>query len=339
MKLPSVSVGRLSGKNDALVGKVLLLAILICLIVSVVLRFVNDEPYYIFAPLLSIPILGYGVLALLTGRRFVYLVATVVATVLVAVFDYGYAVVVLFVLLGSVGISAVAGLVQRLGFYPMVRAVERCHSGPKVPVASVLAQFFFCIPDTVEPRDLHIERAVVRRELPFRNVVDSAFIALAPCLVMWILMYLFVYVWFGGIRIHLAAYTVLMYSVLLALIPSVLSTARVRIGESFRLYDGLVMTFKRMDLVLAIVVVLVMVLNRDCTEGMILLVATIIVGFVILVMASAFYYLGFEGKAIDSISGRWNDFRPVDMYEGLGPESTDKKDEGVPGTPVRKKDL
>ena len=135
------------------------------------------------------------------------------------------------------------------------------------------------------------------------------------------------------------AVAVSMYIAALSLLSFSIGTMDIRIehaGVTFRLFDGLIGTAKRMA-VPALLALLILLYAADPGWNAVSLIAISAVFCVVLMfLALTVRLMSDEATFVEDVSRGWSSGHPVDFYAGFdGRDGRHPLNDGVPGTPVR----
>lgn len=320
--------------RDGLIRRCFLPLLCICIAAVAVLELFTDLTVYEALPVLSIPLIMTGLIEMLFCRRWAGLIATAVLCLVSAPYSIKLSIIMAYMMVGAEGIAAVAACFQKSMFFRVLENMEG--RGPSS--WGRMLRFMFGVSDAIDPRDLVSDRTIIRHNMPWSDMVGTAFLALLPTLIVWCIILIMPGVGGAGLGHQVATMTLIMYTVLIALIPVILRSLNVRIRSyrgGFSLYSGLSGSAMKAVLVLLVVFVVAAASPSDPGEiGTILISAVLAMAMV--VTASVAYYLHKEADVADDIRMKWGDFRPVDLYCPLIPKVVPSLHDGVPGTPVRR---
>lgn len=320
--------------RDGLIRRCFLPLLCICILSAAALGSFTDISVYEALPLIAVPLILAGLMEMILGRRWAGLIVVIILCLVAALYSVRLSIIMAYLIVGAEGIATVAACFQKSMFFRVMEHME-C-DGPSA--WGRLLRFLFGVSDAIDPRDLVSDRSIIRHNMPWSDMVGTAFLALLPMLMVWCVIMIMPGVGGAGLGHQVATVTLIMYAVLIALIPIILRSLNVRIRSyrgGFVLYSGLSGSAMKAVLVLLVVFVVAAISPSDPGE-----VGTIIVSAVIAMMmvvtASVAYYLHNEADVADDIRAKWGEFRPVDLYCPLTPKNVPSLHDGVPGTPMRR---
>lgn len=298
---------------------------------------VADVPSYTSICALSLPFIMLGALYMVLDRHWIGLMVSAVLTVVISVVSVPQGLIILCLSMGAEGLATLASVVQCRVFLKPVAFLSSSASDSKG--LHTVARSIFGIPDGIDTRDIESERSIVRHQIPWRDMVGTAVLALPVSMLIWVVVLISPYLGGTGMG-HLSALTSLMlYPVFIALIPSIYASLNVRVGTrsgDVSLYQGLRGTAVKFSVILALMFLIVLVFS-DYGEGELLnIILCMIITAAMTVIASLFYYIGHEPNVVAKVSDDWASCKKVSLYCELGTVSPPSLHDGVPGTPSRR---
>lgn len=322
---------------------VLLVAILASVVIAVALPpLVDGLTFYESSAVIAAPFVLMGAWDMLSRGRWVPLGVSAVISVVLAVVDWRYGAAACLLLIGSSGVASCVDLASRAGLMRVLESVEHGSVRPEPTVLDRVIAFLFDIPQGLDARNMRMNSTIVRSRVP----LDQALRSMLPALVLMVFLWMFVTVNLGfrsdvGDNAPLAM-AVSMYIATISLTCFSLGTMDVRIehaGATFRLFDGLVGTSKRMAAP-ALIALLVLLYAADPGWNAVALIAISAVFCLAMMMLVLMVRITYdESKFVEDAARGWTADHPVDFYAGFdGRDGRHRLDDGVPGTPVRPAD-
>ena len=250
----------------------------------------------------------------------------------------------LFLMVGSIGVVALVDAVQRAVFYHALHRIEYLNIKEKLTFKDKAVAFLFNVPEDLDTRNITMDYDLSRTKLPWREIVNTISMGMMVGLFIWIYISMnpvFMDLSIGA-SVPLLMFTLILYIPVLVMPWSIFRSLNVRIEtnyRNFKIYNGIRATLQRMavPVIAALIFVLFAINTSDIvTVGMyILLSAAMIV--VIVAAVSFIYYWLFEAVTINDIISKWKLFRPVPVFVGLETDGKSSSFDDVPGTPRRDK--
>ena len=335
---------QISAINDSPRMRVLLLAATLVLsaVLAVALPYaVEGMSFYDSCAMMAVPLIALGVWDIVFRQRWLRLVVFSCASVLLLLLDWKVGAVAAMLTFGATGISAFSDLVQRRYLGTVLDSVEHCNVRRRT-VTDRLISFLFNIPEDLDSRDMRMNPAVQREDLPWRAVVDMLIPALVPMIFLW----MFASVSFGFrhdiVDSAIPTMTIVMYILALTLPWTVIRTMDLRVegrGSVFRLYDGLTGTVVRMAVPSFICLVIVLFAASPGWNAAVLVLLSAIFCIALSISSMFAYMLDAEASLVSDVHSDWEESHPVDFYSAYdGRDGRHPLDDGVPGTPRRPAD-
>ncbi len=326
---------------DYIVAYIFLGLLAASLVAVAVLVLATGRSVYQTLPLVALPLFVIGLIDYVYSRR--WLAVLLIAAISAAVYflDPSWTLVILFLFICAAGLAVMTEVIQRHAFYRVLRAVELANVRQDPGIWDRVIIFLFNIPCDLDTRNLTIDGSVKRTRIPWADMAESMVLALVLCMFLWIYMFLNPAFRVATSGIPTYTFTIMLYVALLAMPWTIFKSLNARIETDYRdfsLFRGLLETMKRMFLpsFAALFFLMLALFSGVYTLYYILLSVLMIAATTI--SAGAMYYMRNEPSVIDDITGKWPEFRPVGIYEGLGSRSEHPLDDGVPGTPRRSRD-
>ncbi len=316
------------------------LSFVICA-VFVIWRVLAGAPVYEVLQWMALPFALCGVLYLLHHKIWVPpLVLLAAAAVLYLVGLPHYLIyVVVYLVVGAVGVAAVVDALQRQTFYRTLNRVRYLNVKKHLSLSDRLTAFFYNIPVDLDTRNLVIAPQEGRRKFPWRDLGSSLLLSLGVGMFFWIYLSMnpsFMVVDYQD-YVPTFIFTLMLYIPVLMLPFAIFRSldARVVTGfRDFRLYNGAVATIQRMAVpVFAALMFVLLAMNQADPFKVVwyILLSAVMILTTVGITTLIYYYAMFAQTAGD-IRTKWKLFMPVPLYGGLTAPKTEAE---VPGTPVR----
>ena len=307
---------------------------LIAAVASLAIAGISDayDSYDVF-PLLSLPFVALGVLSFIVGRRWIALAVAAVACLVIFLLSPTWGYIALYTLVCTRGIAQFSASLQRRLIGPTVETVMCSSIRPEKRPIDRLAQFVFRISGNVDTRVMSMESSIRRDALPWDEFLGVLRMALVPCLMMWTVMFTLLAYHMPLNQAYVAAFTVCIYAVALAMPWVILRTLDVRAGSErggVRLYDGVLDNATAMAIPLFLVLLMVAVNMYTGYETVVYIIVSMVVTILFAVIAYVAYYFDLERDVVAHIARERYRFLPED-----GGSSGARPDDGIPGTPER----
>ena len=292
---------------------------------------------YMGLPVMAIPFAVIGLIYYVLNRRYYAVIATIAISA-VAYFIMPTSVLfIIYLLICTEGVAQMTEIVQRQVFYGIIASVERVNIKKKMSLKDRIVVFFFNIPVDLDTRNLMIDRNVSRNKLPWRDMCDTILLALLFCMFLWIYVFLNPSFSIGTSGVPIYTFTIVLYLSMLVMPWSIFNTLDVRIAteyRDFKLYSGLIETFKRMFLpILAAMLFLIAAVNSG-PDGLYYVGMSLVMIVVMIIFTSVLYYTSNESSVVNDILDRWQGFHPSEIYSGYS-DSKSMDLANLPGTPKR----
>ena len=329
-------LSKILGSADRFITVLFLVLLLVAVIAAVGASGLSDtiSIYEVF-PVMALPFAGVGLASYVIRRRWLTLVVAVVVCVVLYVLYAPAGYLALFILVCSRGVAVMSAVAQKRLLARLVGSVERSQTGAGGISGKVLT-FLFGIPPNVDARVVSMDGSVSRRGLPWDELLDTLRIALVPSLMLWTGMFTLLVFHFSIQEAFSTAMTFSVYFAAASLPWLVLRTLNVRIGTEgggYGLYRGLVGTATRMSAPLFLMLVVAVVVLYSGAETFGYIAASAVLTVVVAVVSSAMYYLDFEHSIVKWVGSERGSFLPDE-----NPASRGRRNDDVPGTPVRDAD-
>ena len=319
---------------------ILAVSILVSVILAVVLPSVAEGvDFYESSAAIAAPFVVLGVWDMLVRGRWIPLGISAAISVVLYLLDWRYGAVSAMLLIGSVGVASAVDLASRRFALTVLESVEHGRARPEPSALDRVMLFLFDVPPGLDARNMRMNRTIVRDRTP----MGQALMSMVPALVLMTFLWMFVTANVGfrsdvGDNSMLAV-AVSMYIAALSLLSFSIGTMDIRIehaGVTFRLFDGLIGTAKRMA-VPALLALLILLYAADPGWNAVSLIAiSAVFGVVLMFLALTVRLMSDEATFVEDVSRGWSSGHPVDFYAGFdGRDGRHPLNDGVPGTPVR----
>lgn len=333
--------GSLLGKGDRIISIVFVAMVLASLVAAAIIpSFVQGITYYTSFAAVAAPFVILGIYRGVADGHWIRLGASVVISVLLTALDWRVGAAALMLLVGSEGVSACAELAQRALLLRVLGRIERC--GADDSRMSRFTAFMLDIPSGVDPRNLRLNRTVIRDRYPWDQMLRS----MMPAFVLMLLVWMFAAASYGfradlwdDLLLLLA---ISMYASALSVSVFVLGTLDIRIGGSgavFRPFEGLYGTLCRMAMPAVIALLVILAAVDPGWDAVIATVASGAFCMALMVLSIVSYSVEKEQGVVADVSEAWSGSHPVDFDSGFdGKGAGHPLDDAVPGTPRRPED-
>ena len=336
--ISGVKIGAPSPESaDRLLSIALPVLVVASIVCAILVDYLTTLGSYRSLSVIVIPFIFAGAVCWVTSGRWLWIAVVAVLAVLLAIFSIPWAVALLTITLGSEGVAAASGILQRRLTVRAIEAVGRGSASAKPGPVDRLALFVLSVSAGTDARDVEMADRITRTRMPYREIGDTYVIALVPCLLLcvWMILRFSFYIDVPGVPLAILALT--LYFSCLALPWLSLRTLRVRAG-GIRLYDGVVGTAVRFAIPLVIVLLIMLIVgnpNWELAGNMLMALAFTLVS---VSLSSVLYYRYVEHQTLDAVRGEWGSKHPVGMRDPLVQPKVHSLRDGVPGTPMRDRD-
>ena len=315
-------------------------SLLASVILAVVLPSVVDPlTFYESSAVIAAPFVTLGIWDMLVRGRWIPLAIFAAASVLLYLLDWRYGAVCALLLIGSTGVASAVDLVSRRFALQVLESVEHGRSRPRPSIRDRVMLFLFDVPPGLDARNMRMNRTIVRDRAP----LGQALMSMIPALVLMTFLWMFVTANVGfrsdvGDNSMLAV-AVSMYIAAASLLSFSIATMDVRIehaGATFRLFDGLIGTAKRMAVPALLALVILLYAADPGWNAVSLIVISAVFCVALMLLSLAVRIMSDEAPFVEDVSKGWSAGHPVDFYAGFdGRDGRHPLNDGVPGTPVR----
>jgi hypothetical protein len=232
-------------------------------------------------------------------------------------------------------------VLQRFLFYRVVASIEYLNVREKLTLWDKAVAFLFNISNDLDTRNLEIDENIKRASLPWNEIWASMKISFLIGVFIWIYISMnpswMEFDSLNNVPVYLFA--VMMYIPVIVLPFSIFMSLNVRIEtryRDFKVYEGIKGTLMRMAIPVfaAFMYIVAAVNNNGFIEVLSFIAISVVINFLICMIACIIYYTGFESGIVDSIILKWKEFRPVQMMMSVKDPDKVMKEE-VPDTPAR----
>ena len=319
---------------------ILAVSILVSVILAVVLPSVVDGiDFYESSAAIAAPFVVLGIWDMLVRGRWIPLGISAVVSVVLYLLDWRFGAVSAMLLMGSVGVASAVDLASRRFALTVLESVEHGRTRPAPTVMDRVMLFLFDVPPGLDARNMRMNRTIVRDRAP----LGQALMSMIPALVLMTFLWMFVTANVGfrsdvGDNSMLAV-AVSMYIAAASLLSFSIATMDVRIehaGATFRLFDGLIGTAKRMAVPALLALVILLYAADPGWNAVSLIVISAVFCVALMLLSLAVRIMSDEATFVEDVSKGWSAGHPVDFYAGFdGRDGRHPLNDGVPGTPVR----
>lgn len=291
----------------------------------------------------TMPLVVLGAFHIIRSKYRFYLI--IVAAAVGAMFYFGVShVIIMAMAMISVGIAGAVQLVavlQRFLFYRVVSSIEYLNVRENLSFWDRSVAFLFNISGDLDTRNLEIDENIKRASLPWNEIWASMKISFLIGVFIWIYISMnpswMEFDSLNNVPVYLFA--VMMYIPVIVLPFSIFMSLNVRIEtryRDFKVYEGIKGTLMRMAIPVfaAFMYIVAAVNNNGFIEVLSFIAISVVINFLICMIACIIYYTGFESGIVDSIILKWKEFRPVQMMMSVKDPDKVMKEE-VPDTPAR----
>ncbi len=294
---------------------------------------------YTALPVMAIPFFIIGLAFYFISKR--YLAAVfILALSVVAFFILPTSVLfIVYLLVCTEGVAQLVEIIQRAIFYDILDSIEHVNIKQRLTLKDKAVVFLFNVPVDLDTRNLVIDRSITRNKLPWKDMFNSMMLALLFCMFLWIYLFLNPNFALGTEGVPIYTFTIVLYLSLIVMPWSIFSTFNARIDteyRDFKLYSGILGTFKRMFLPVFAALIFLIIAVSEGPDNLYYVGMSLIMIVVIISFTSVMYYTTNEISVVGDILDKWNEFQPSELYSGyteVGRKSS--LDDGVPGTPRR----
>lgn len=244
-----------------------------------------------------------------------------------------------FILVGSFGVVSVVSAVQRLVFFRIVSVIRSINLKEDMNLTEKIIAFMFNIPSDLDTRNLDMNTNLCRASIPWKEIRETTGMSLMIATFIW--MYFSMSPTFSTIssfsNIPLYVFAIILYVPVIVMPWSIFYALDVRVKtrfRSFKLYDGIKGTIKRIMLPVfaALAYVLIAFRNNDPMTVLTFIGTSILMIILVTVCTSTIYYTYFENKLVDDIVPKWKIFNPAELLMTVNDK---QPKEEYPGTPQR----
>ncbi len=256
--------------------------------------------------------------------------------------SFSYVLILIYLLLGALGVACVVDALQRIIFYRVVGHIRYANVKEKLTLGDRFCAFLFNVPPDLDTRNIAIEPKKLGTKFPWKDMGSTVVLSLIVGMFFWIYLSMnpsFMHMEYSA-KVPIFIFGTTMYVPVIVLPFSVFKSLNVKITTSYRdfpLYNGAVATIYRMAVPIfaAMLYVLHAALSQDDPFNVILyiLYSTVIILFVVF-LTSIIYYYTIEATTSADISNKWKLFMPVPLLMNLHEEVVEET-VSYPGTPSR----
>lgn len=348
---PELSLVRPFDKNILILT---LIALIPCIIVAYMMSATGDYTLYDIFPVLTLPLFLDGIIIYIHERRWKsFIIVILFTTTLIILHVFNYIILtptimffILFILLGGVGVVAIAEAIQRLTFYKIVHSIEYMNVKKKFSFFDRIISFIFNVPEDLDTRNITMNYNLQRTSIPWKEMAQTIAVALMLGMTIWIYISMNPAFMDTNSFGSLKSVSVFMFSLIL-MIPlivlpfTIFKSLEVRIETSYRafyVHSGAMETIKRMALPIGATLIFVFLAINQSDPlqvltyiGVSALTIIFVVGYTCIL-----YYTTNERTLAKDITAKWTIFRPVPIFVRLDDDIRGRSpDEKLPGTPVR----
>lgn len=331
-------------KQDKMTLYIFLITLAICGMVFMILMYTEKMDIGSALMLISVPFLIVGLITYVQESMWKALI--VALAVPTALFFLGLQLLVLFfvafVMIGCVGVVAVAAVLQRAVFYAVISSVEYVNIKEKPSLWDRVVAFAFNIPSDIDTRKITMEYNLKRSGIPVREMLETMSFAFMVGVAMWIYLSMNP-AWLNGsinlLDAPIFAFSLIMFIPLLVLPWTPFKSLNVRITTNYRdfsIYGGAVETLRKMAVPIFAVFLFILIAVNSVPYTIVLgfIASSVLFNMLVVAASCIIFYLFFESEFVDDAVAKWKIFRPVPMMMDLGDTgSVETKD--LPGTPSR----
>jgi len=331
---------------DKITVSAFLISFVIALIYVLYLVSNTDRFMYEVMPYLAAPFIACGIIYFIRSKYWWILIIFGGVAIALWFLEVPRTMVflLLFLMVGSIGVVALVDAVQRAVFYHVLRRIEYLNIKEKLTFKDKAVAFIFNVPEDIDTRNITMDYDLSRTKLPWREVVNTISMGMMVGLFIWI--YISMNPVFMDLNLQasvpLLMFTLILYIPVLVMPWSIFRSLNVRVEtnyRNFKIYNGIRATLQRMavPVIAALFFVLVAINTSDIfTVGMYMLISAAMI-VVIVTAVSLLYYWLFEAVTINDIISKWKLFRPVPVFVSLESDGKRSSWDDVPGTPIRDK--
>lgn len=303
-----------------------------------------DVSLYDLLAYVAIPFAVVGFIYILDHRNITALMAMVLVGVVVFIImkQFLFVLIIIYLMLGALGVACVVDALQRLIFYRVVGHIRYANVKEKLSLGDRFCAFLFNVPPDLDTRNIAIQPKRVGTKFPWKDMGSTVILSLIVGMFFWIYLSMnpsFMHMEYSA-NIPIFIFGTTMYVPVIVLPFSVFKSLNVKITTSYRdfsLYNGAVATIYRMAVPIfaAMLYVLQATLSQDNPFNVILYIvySTVIILFVVF-LTSIVYYYAIEATTSADISNKWKLFMPVPLLMDLHEDVVEEAEE-YPGTPLR----
>lgn len=298
-----------------------------------------DFTVYTALPVMATPFFLIGVIFYIINRRYIaglFIIALSVIGYFLAPVSVLF---IVYLLVCSEGVVVMVEMMQRMTFYSIMDIISNVNTKKHLSIKDRVVVFFFNIPVDLDTRSLTIDSNISRTKLPWRDMMYTIMLALTFCMFLWIYVFLNPTFSLGTSGVPIYTFTIILYLCAMVMPWTIFSTVNARIStdyRDFKLYTGLLETFKRMFLPIFAAILFLIIALSSGPDNYFYIGMSLAMIVVMIVFTSIMYFTSNEVSLVNDIMDRWSDFHPVDLYSGFESEhERTTLDDDVPGTPRR----
>lgn len=323
--------------------KVTLVSFLCIFIFSVFLYYVFITMFsystYMAFPVLALPLFVIGATYYIVKRRYYALIVVIAVCLVVYYFRPPLVLYILYFLICTEGVATMVEVIQRLVFYGTLETIEYVNVKEKLSIKEKLVVFFFNIPVDLDTRNLTIDRSVKRNKFSWKDMLYSFMMVLLFCMFLWMYVFLNPSISMETRGVPIYTLTIILYISMLVMPWSIFNTLNARIVtdyRDFKIYHGLLGTFKRMFLPMIAAVLFLAYALVSSPESYYFVAVSMVMILLILLFTTIMYFTSNEVSVISDIEDNWEKFHPTTIYSRYASlDQSSSLDDGVPGTPRR----
>ncbi len=333
-RLPSIM--RKKDKQTAILFIVLFVA-------SIVAYYIMMKDYgftiYTGLPVMASPFFVIGLIFYIVNRR--YIAGAFIAGVSIAAYFLmpSSVLFILYLLVCTEGVAMMVEIIQRKMFFGIMDVAEHVNLKDKLTFRDRLVVFMFSIPVDLDTRKLTIDRNILRNKLPWKDMFFTMMLALLFCMFLWIYVFLNPTITLETNGVPIYTFTIILYLSVIVMPWNIFSTVNARITSEYRdfkLYSGLLDTFKRMFIPAFAAILFLVFSIATRPDDLYYVCMSLAMIAVMIVFTSVMYYTSNETSVVNDVLDGWDEFQPTDVYSRYEEGHTvSSLDDDVPGTPRR----
>ncbi|MCL2608272.1 MAG: hypothetical protein FWD92_07000 [Methanomassiliicoccaceae archaeon] len=328
--------------GDRMILSLFLVSLLICTVTMFVIVRADMMELGAALMILSVPFLVIGLITYVQSAMWKALLIAIAIPAILFFANVPMAVLffVAFLLVGCVGVVAVAVVLQRMVFFAVISSVEYLNIKEKLTLWDKIVMFAFNIPPNVDTRKITMEYNLKRSGIPIKEMTETMLFAFLVGISLWIYLSLNP-AFMNNIRLYEApiyVFSLVMFIPLLVLPWTPFKSLNVRISSNYRdfsLYGGAVETLRKMVVPVFMVFIFIMVAVNTMSIAVVIafILSSVAFNMIVVAASSVIFYMFFESEFVDDAVIKWKAFRPILMEMDL--EDGHETLEALPGTPVR----